>query len=515
MDPRDGHRECPACLGRAHVVRDVEDPCDAALDLPYAERARRAAQAGHAPPPTQESGRERDGRHSRKRHRHRSPECDSGRPREHSSRPSKRSARDQEVGAAPGVAQREILAAIQSLSERMGRFEAAACSSVSQGAVPSVASSFGDTPIPEGDSDVLYLHAPASLTGSGFHSGRVSGSGSRSVTCDGEPGSAPDVSASESLLSHVLSAAKIVGVTPPAPKTASVEGVYKGVSQARPALVVPEAPGFSEMLMTNWGKPTSDSLFNAGCRGLAKMDYPLESGLGAMPPVEQAVAALTSLGPGKVSADSRCPNAQCEKTDRLVCRTYNSAARAARSGNALVLLLAALDRTIGAEDTDSRALINAAVLAHSQLTRDIGATMASAVVARRQVWLAQTTLPSNVRKELREHPVVPGHVFHPGFQEVLDRAERCVQTRESVRRFHQPVSTRFGSRRSYKGSGSRHGSWGHGRHQDAAFQASGAHQFRQQYEHTGQRGSAPRSNSRGGPHGRRSHRGAGRQGGSA
>lgn len=42
MDSRDGHRECPGCLGRAHLLEDVKNPCPAALDLPLEERARRA-----------------------------------------------------------------------------------------------------------------------------------------------------------------------------------------------------------------------------------------------------------------------------------------------------------------------------------------------------------------------------------------------------------------------------------------------------------------------------------------
>ena len=42
MDPRDGHRECPTCLGKAHIWDDVESPCPAAIDLPLGERVRRA-----------------------------------------------------------------------------------------------------------------------------------------------------------------------------------------------------------------------------------------------------------------------------------------------------------------------------------------------------------------------------------------------------------------------------------------------------------------------------------------
>lgn len=55
MDPRDGHRECPSCLGMAHLKEDVDNPCSAACDLPREERLRRATRAHIA-----ERGREKE-----------------------------------------------------------------------------------------------------------------------------------------------------------------------------------------------------------------------------------------------------------------------------------------------------------------------------------------------------------------------------------------------------------------------------------------------------------------------
>ena len=106
-----------------------------------------------------------------------------------------------------------------------------------------------------------------------------------------------------------------------------------------------------------------------------------------------------------------------------MCRSYNAAARAARSGNALAILLAAIRKTLGPEDQDTMSLVDSALITHSQLTRDVGAAMSSAVLARRQVWLAQTSLPEGVRKDLIKMAVVPGKVFHPDSQGVFDSAE--------------------------------------------------------------------------------------------
>ena len=79
-------------------------------------------------------------------------------------------------------------------------------------------------------------------------------------------------------------------------------------------------------------------------------------------------------------------------------------------------------------------LVDSALITPSQLTRDVGAAMSSAVLARRQVWLAQTSLPEGVRKDLIKMAVVPGKVFHPDSQGVFDSAEQSRRTRESVRR---------------------------------------------------------------------------------
>ncbi len=68
MDPRDGHRECPSCLGVAHLGEDVDNPCTAACDLPRDERIRRANRACSSAP---ERGRARE--RSSDRHGHKRP----------------------------------------------------------------------------------------------------------------------------------------------------------------------------------------------------------------------------------------------------------------------------------------------------------------------------------------------------------------------------------------------------------------------------------------------------------
>ncbi len=166
-----------------------------------------------------------------------------------------------------------------------------------------------------------------------------------------------------------------------------------------------------------------------------------------MPSVEREIAALTTLGPDRVTDNPRCPGKEYQKIDRLMCQAYNAASRAAQSGNALEIVLAALRKVIRSEDRDALNLVDAALITHSQLTRDIGASMSSAILARRQIWLAQTSLPETIRKELTNMPVMPGRVFHPDSQSLLDTADQARHRKESVQRtFGHVGPTRYGHR---------------------------------------------------------------------
>ena len=436
MDPRDGHRECPTCLGEAHVTEDVENPCVAALDLPLEERARRAKglEQYEAPSPIPSV---REGRQCTRAQKRRTSTRSAG--DELACSAAKSSFKRQRVvnPIAQDKAHLEILAAIQGLSERLGKMEA---QHVTTGSGLNVLceSSHEGLPAYQGESagqeDVLSLYAQESLldasrlTEQEGHTSSLARAGStQESTEDGEV-SATDV------LSRVLSAAKVVGLSAPVEAQAPAQGVWAGISKSQPVVSIPAAPDYLLMLKRLWNNPTAPPQFNPGCRRLTKDQLETESGLADMPPVEREIAALTSLGPARVTTNPKCPVRECHKTDTLVCRSYNAAARAARSGNALAILLAAIRKTLGPEDQDTMSLVDSALITHSQLTRDVGAAMSSAVLARRQVWLAQTSLPEGVRKDLIKMAVVPGKVFHPDSQGVFDSAEQSQRTRESVRR---------------------------------------------------------------------------------
>ena len=95
--------------------------------------------------------------------------------------------------------------------------------------------------------------------------------------------------------------------------------------------------------------------------------------------------------------------------------------------NALAILLAAIRKTVNTADRDTKNLVDSALSAHSQLTRGVGAAMSSAMMSRRQIWLAQTTLPENIEKELTNMLVEQGSMFQPDSQNVLRKAEQTYQ----------------------------------------------------------------------------------------
>ncbi|CAL8253179.1 unnamed protein product [Boreogadus saida] len=345
MDSSDGHRECPGCLGRAHLRGDVKNPCPAALDLPLEERARRAG----------------------------------------------------------------LQAALVSLTD----------SSSTHGG-----QSYG----PEG-----------SLLGVGQDQGNPEGGRSGATSYPGDStsgGDGTDLAGTVDLAEKVLTAAKMVGLTIPVQGASPADGVWAGIAQSRPKVSLPAADDFCQMLRKTRDAPSKPCQFTAGCRKLARASYPPETGLGDMPPVEREMAALTSAGPPRLTHTAL--------GGRVPIMRRN--ARAARSGNALAVLLAAVRKTVGAGDQDTKDLMDTALSALAQMTRDVGSAMSSAILAHRQIWLAQTALPESVRAELINMPVLPAKVLHPDSQ--------SVRARKGVKRHSWPVATslKSGVKRS-KGAG--------------------------------------------------------------
>lgn len=203
-------------------------------------------------------------------------------------------------------AQSQILAAIRGLADRLSKIEA-------QRQVPPVAGdSVGTSPrdlqaYQESQADhpdSISLYAQGSLLGDGDHLEPAEESQCLNLSHTGGSVSADDDNEDASL-SHVVSVAKIIGLSVPVEAPSSSEGVWAGISQSRPSVAIPAAGDYCQILKKSWNAPASAPQFNSGCRRLAKAQYPPESGLGDMPPVEREMAALTPLVPDRVTINPR------------------------------------------------------------------------------------------------------------------------------------------------------------------------------------------------------------------
>ena len=289
--------------------------------------------------------------------------------------------------------QSQILAAIHGLSERLGRVEAkwpAMTGTPGEGHLKEP--SPDELPSGQGDGgdilDVISLYAQGSPFGSGKQSDTAgSDEQLRSSVVDGMSNLSPAGGGESSvdIISKIMSSEKTVGLNIPVVAPAPTDAVWAGISQSQHPISVPVAADYLQMLRKSWNTRSGAPQFNVGCRRLTKVMYAPDIGMRDMPPVEREMVALTSLGPERVSTNPRCPVKECEKTDRLVCRSYNAATQAAHSGNALAILLVALRRTANPEDQDTMSLIDSTLVTHSQLTRDVGVVMSSAMMSRRQI----------------------------------------------------------------------------------------------------------------------------------
>lgn len=367
------------------MLEDVDNPCSAACDLSRDERRRRASQvrghvreegSGKRRSPDQPSLSSRHGRkHKRKRSRSRDRQRDSPHGVTQVEPPkSVKPPASATVAESSSTGSLEILAALQALSRRLDKLEGNQQDLLHEDPLSVRPESFGEEKHQD-NVDVLSLCASHTVvddtTGGDDLEGELHSSSAEPADGSTETGEAPV----SSLMSRVLSAAKVLGLQGPTSAPAPAGGVWEGISRPEPRPSIPVADDYTAMLRSSWGTNSKRPQFNAGCRQLANASYPVETGLGNMPPVESPMAALTSLGFSRVSSDPRCPRKECAKTDRLVTNSFNASARAARMGNALAITLAALRKTLGPDDHDSRALVDAALSSHSQLTRDVGNAM--------------------------------------------------------------------------------------------------------------------------------------------
>ncbi|MGH0157718.1 UNVERIFIED_CONTAM: hypothetical protein FKN15_038390 [Acipenser sinensis] len=160
--------------------------------------------------------------------------------------------------------------------------------------------------------------------------------------------------------------------------------------QPHQSRMLPAFPDFVKEVQSTWGAPASAPVTSRKASAFT-MQGASEAGLASFPPVDAAFAALvkTPTLPG-LTKDPACPNKQCRTTEIHL-----------KKGNEL--------------GTISQLLVKLAQLN----ARAQGRSIASMVVARRQLWLSQARVQEPDKAPLLDAPITPGHTFGPAVEEML------------------------------------------------------------------------------------------------
>ncbi|MGH0159883.1 UNVERIFIED_CONTAM: hypothetical protein FKN15_038335 [Acipenser sinensis] len=125
------------------------------------------------------------------------------------------------------------------------------------------------------------------------------------------------------------------------------------------------------------------------------------TGLAQFPPVDSTIAALVRAPPpvGGLSKDPVCPNGQCRLMEAHLKKAYTAEAQVIRLANTGGLLTAYLDDmlqsvTLPEPLASELRLVSGTLLPISSFQgQALGRSLASLVVARRQLWLSQMRVP--------------------------------------------------------------------------------------------------------------------------
>ncbi|MGH0152775.1 UNVERIFIED_CONTAM: hypothetical protein FKN15_039160 [Acipenser sinensis] len=236
--------------------------------------------------------------------------------------------------------------------------------------------------------------------------------------------------------SHTLSAPQPSLASPP-PKLPISRSSSSQVTAGQRS---PDARHFIKEVQSTWETPASAPATSRKAAAFT-MQGASEAGLASFPPVGAAFAALVkSPTLSGLAKDPTCPNKQCRTTEVHLKRGYSAATEAVRLSNLASLLSvyqAALVKDLPDYPSVSlRAelgLIAQLLVKLAQLNaRAQGRSIASLVVARRQLWLSQARVQEHDKAPLLDAPITPGHTFGPAVEEMLQRSAKAKEASQQL-----------------------------------------------------------------------------------
>ncbi|MGH0136502.1 UNVERIFIED_CONTAM: hypothetical protein FKN15_007904 [Acipenser sinensis] len=244
----------------------------------------------------------------------------------------------------------------------------------------------------------------------------------------------------DSLWSLVEQVTRHLGIEWPAieqPRRSLFESPSAQSQQSRVLLAFPD---FIKEVQSTWGKPASAPATSHKASAFT-MQGASEAGLASFPPVGAAFAALVKTPTlSKLTRDPACPNKQCRITEVHLRKGYSAATEAVRLSNVASLLSvyqAALVKDLPEYPSVSLrtelGLIAQLLVKLAQLNaRAKGRSIASLVVARRQLWLSQARVQEPDKAPLLDAPITPGHTFGPAVEEMLQRSSKAREASQQL-----------------------------------------------------------------------------------
>ncbi|MGH0137257.1 UNVERIFIED_CONTAM: hypothetical protein FKN15_013258 [Acipenser sinensis] len=249
-----------------------------------------------------------------------------------------------------------------------------------------------------------------------------------------------EVGVDDSLWSLVERATRHLGLEWPATEQPRRSLFESPLAQGQQSRTLPAFPDFIKEVQSTWGTPASAPATSRKAAAFT-MQGASEAGLASFPPVGAAFAALVkSPTLSGLVKDPTCPNKQCRTTEVHLKRGYSAATEAVRLSNLASLLSvyqAALVRDLPDYPSVSLrtelGLIAQLLVKLAQLNaRAQGRSIASLVVARRQLWLSQARVQEHDKAPLLDAPITPGHTFGPAVEEMLQRSAKAKEASQQL-----------------------------------------------------------------------------------
>ncbi|MGH0136884.1 UNVERIFIED_CONTAM: hypothetical protein FKN15_019561 [Acipenser sinensis] len=208
---------------------------------------------------------------------------------------------------------------------------------------------------------------------------------------------------------------------------------------------LPAFPDFIKKVQSTWGAPATSPATSQKASAFAMLGAS-EAGLASFPPVDAAFAALGRkpklLGLAK---DPACPNRQCRTMEVHLKKGYSAASEAVTLANLLSVYQASLVKDLPEHLSVSLraelALVTQLLVKIAQLNaRAQGRSIASLVVARRQLWLSQVRVQDPDKTPLLDAPITTGHTFGPAVEEMLQHSAKAREAFQQMAKMwpHKP-----------------------------------------------------------------------------